>query len=69
MILKDRESLKPISEHVKWVRHVLYIFNGEQSCIAIASLFRHKWEDQDEIVFTSDVEAIIAQKIIEEFIG
>ncbi len=44
-------------------------FNAEQSCIDIASLFRHKWEDQDEIVFTSDVEAIIAQKIIEEFIG
>jgi hypothetical protein len=44
-------------------------FDAEQSCIAIASLFRHKWEDQDEIVFTSDVEAIIAQKIIEEFIG
>jgi hypothetical protein len=43
-------------------------FNGEQ-CIDMYSLFRHKWEDQDEIVFTSDVEAIIAQKIIEEFIG
>ncbi len=47
----------------------MYCFTVLQSCIAIVSLFRHKWEDQDEIVFTSDVEAIIAQKIIEEFIG
>ena len=30
---------------------------------------RHKWEGHDEIVFDSDEEAIIAQKIIEEFIG
>ena len=32
-------------------------------------MLRHKWEGQDEIVFDSDEEAIIAQKIIEEFIG